>query len=287
MTIIDFHVHLTELEINTTSIIELLSSAYPTREDMLAFCNKYSNPHNYLQLMDQLGLDYAVILAGSKTLSNGSHMNEAVEAFCQVSPRLIPFCTLDPHRHPNLGEKLEDLCLNHGFKGLKLYPPYHHFYPNDHILYPLYAVAERLDIPVSYHTGTSIFVNSRTKYGNPLYFDDVAVDFPNLKIIMAHGGRGPWFDEAMCMARLHRNVYIDISGLPPKNLIEIFPDMERFAHKFIFGTDWPSPIINLANRKTTVMDVKKSIETIKNLPISRPAIARILGENAQQLLGLV
>ncbi len=286
MTVIDFHVHLSDLKIHTTSIVELLSGAYPTREDLVAFCTKYSNPHNFLELMDQLGIDYAVVLAGSRVLTDGKDMNEIVADFCRVSPRLIPFCTLDPYRHPDMDKILEDFYLNQGFKGLKLYPTYNHFYPNDHILYPVYTVAERLGIPVSYHTGTSIFVNSRIKYGNPLYFDDVAVDFPDMKIIMAHGGRGPWFDEAMCMARLHRNVYIDISGLPPKNLMEIFPDMERFAHKFIFGTDWPSPVINLANGKASVMDVKKSLQIIKGLDISQAAIDKILGENARQILGL-
>ncbi|MDD4335224.1 MAG: amidohydrolase family protein [Desulfotomaculaceae bacterium] len=287
MTVIDFHVHLTELETLTPNIIELLSNAYPTRKDFEAFCIEYSNPHHYLRLMDQLEVDYAVILAGSKTMPTTMAMNELVEAFCRVSPRLIPFCTLNPYLHSNLSKTLEDLCLNHGFKGLKLYPPYNHFYPNDHFLYPLYAVAERMGLPVHFHTGSSIFTNSRIKYGNPIYFDDVAVDFPQMKIIMAHGGRGPWFDVAMSMVRLHRNVYIDIAGLPPQKLLETFSDMGRFAHKFIFGTDWPTPVFNLVNRKAAVMDVKKNIEVIRNLNISQGAIAKILGENAGQLLGLV
>jgi len=67
----------------------------------------------------------------------------------------------------------------------------------------------------------------------------VAVDFSELKIVMAHGGRAPWYEESMTMVRLHKNVYIDVAGLPPQKLLEYFPDMERFAHKFVFGTDWP------------------------------------------------
>ncbi|MDD2553200.1 MAG: amidohydrolase family protein [Desulfotomaculaceae bacterium] len=287
MTVIDFHVHLTEMETLTPNIFELLSGAYPARKDFEAFCIEYSNPHHYLRLMDQSEVDYAVVVAGSKTMPTSTAMNELVEDFCRVSPRLIPFCTLNPYRHPKIGQKLEDLCLNHGFKGLKLYPPYNHFYPNDQLLYPLYAVAERLGLPVHFHTGSSIFANNRIKYGNPIYFDDVAVDFPDMKIIMAHGGRGPWYDEAMSMVRLHKNVYIDIAGLPPVKILEIFPDMERFAHKFIFGTDWPTPVFNLVNRKAAVIDVKKNIKTIKNLNISQAAIAKILGENAHRLLGLL
>jgi hypothetical protein len=142
-------------------------------------------------------------------------------------------------------------------------------------MYPLYAVAERLGIPVHFHTGSSIFANCRLKYGNPIYFDDVAVDFPNMKIIMAHGGRGPWYNEAFTLVRLHKNVYIDVAGLPPQKLLEFFPDMGRFAHKFIFGTDWPA------------VDVKKNADIIRSLKISQEAISKILGENARQLLGLV
>lgn len=286
LPIIDFHVHLSEIETLTANIIELLAGAYPSRGEFFAFCKDYSDPHNYLQLMDQLGVDYAVVLAGSKTMPASMAMNELVENFCRVSPRLIPFCTLNPYRHPHMDKTLVDLCQNHGFKGLKLYPTYNHFYPNDHILYPVYATANRLNIPVSFHTGTSIFANSRIKYGNPLYFDDLAVDFPEMKIIMAHGGRGPWFEEAMTMVRLHKNVYIDISGLPPQKLLQTFPDMGRFADQFLFGTDWPTPIFNLVNRKATVIDVEKSLNTIRNLGISPVAAAKILGENAQQLLGL-
>ena len=157
---------------------------------------------------------------------------------------------------------------------------------NSCTLYPLYAVAERLGIPVNFHTGSSIFANNRIKYGNPIYFDDVAVDFPDLKIIMAHGGRGPWYDEAFTMVRLHKNVYIDITGLPPKNLLDIFPDIERFAHKFIFGTDWPFPAFNIINMTATAMEAKKNIAAIRNLNISKEAIAKILGGNARQLLEL-
>ena len=91
---------------------------------------------------------------------------------------------------------------------------------------------------------------------------------------MAHGGRGPWYNEAFTMVRLHKNVYIDVAGLPPKKLLEYFPDMERFAHKFVFGTDWPS------------VDIKRNIEAIEQLPISPSAIQKILGENAMEILAL-
>ncbi len=273
-TVIDVHVHLSEYETFGKDAFDFFSSAFPSKEEYVAFCKKHSDPHAFLQLMDYNGVDYSVILAEISPLSTGICTNEAVEDFCRVSPRLIPFCTINPYLHPKMGEMLEDLVLNRGFKGLKLVPSYNYYYPNDNFMYPLYAVAERLGIPVLFHTGTSIYYGTRLKYANPIFFDDVAVDFPNMKIIMAHGGRGPWYNEAVSMVRLHKNIYIDVSGLPPKRLLEYFPDMGRFAHKFMFGTDWPS------------VDVKKNIESIGNLNISKEAISKILGENARQLLGL-
>ena len=274
-TVIDFHVHLSLYETFTKDAFDFFAAAHPSEEEYEAFCKKYSDPQTFLQLMDEKGVDYSVVLAEIAPLTTGVATNEMVKDFCQASPRLIPFCTLNPYLHANMGKMLEDFILGQGFKGLKLYPPYNYFYPNDNFMYPLYAVAERLGIPVLFHTGSSIFANCRLKYGNPIYFEDVAVDFPDMKIIMAHGGRGPWYNEALSLIRLHKNVYIDVAGLPPKKLLEFFPDMERFAHKFIFGTDWPA------------VDVKKNADIIRGLKISQEAVSKILGENARQLLGLV
>jgi hypothetical protein len=273
-TVIDFHVHLTDYEDMTEDIFDFFASPYPSKEEYADFCKKYSDYNNFIKLMDQNGVDFSVVLAEIAPLTSGIASNERVIEFCKSNSRLIPFCTLNPYIHSNMGKKLEELCINQGFKGIKLYPSYNYFYPNDNFMYPLYAVAERLDIPVLFHTGTSVFSNSRLKYSNPIYIDDVAIDFPNMKIIMSHGGRGPWYDVAFYLVRLHKNVYIDITGLPPKKLMEYFPDLGRFAYKFVFGTDWPA------------IDVKKNINTIRNLNISNDGISKILGGNAMHLLGL-
>lgn len=273
-TVIDFHVHLSEYESFGEDAFNFFASAFPSKEEYVDFCRIHRDPNAFLELMDKNGVDYSVVLAEISPLSTGIATNEMVEEFCRVSPRLIPFCTINPYLHSNMGRMLEDLCSNHGFKGLKLLPSYNYFYPNDNFLYPLYAVAERLGIPVLFHTGSSIFTGTRIKYANPIYFDDVALDFPGMKIILAHGGRGFWYNEAFGIARLHKNVYIEVSGLPPKKLIEFFPDMGRFPDKFIFGTDWPS------------VDVRKNIEMIRNLDIPQEAVAKILGGNAKKLLEL-
>lgn len=272
--VIDFHVHLPDYEVFCESAYDWFAQKFASDDDYNAFCRRYNDPEQFIELMDSNGVDYSVVLAEVAPLTTGIATNEMVEAFCKGRSRLIPFCTFNPYMHPSMASSFETLCVDHEFKGVKLYPTYNYFYPNDSALYPLYAIAEKLNMPLLFHTGSSIFQNSRIKYGNPIFFDDVAVDFPNLKIIMAHGGRGPWYDEAMIMVRLHKNVYIDVAGLPPQKLIEYFPDMDRFAHKFIFGTDWPS------------VDAKENINKIKKLPLSQDAIHSILGGNAKRLLGL-
>jgi predicted TIM-barrel fold metal-dependent hydrolase len=131
-----------------------------------------------------------------------------------------------------------------------------------------------MGIPVLFHTGSSVFRHARIKYGNPLFFDDVAQDFPRLNIILAHGGRGPWYDEAMTMVRLHRNVSIDVTGLPVRKLPQYFPDIDRFSDSFLFGTDWPQVVI------------KDSIAKFSAIGLSGNSREKILGGNAARLLRL-
>ena len=272
--VIDFHVHFPLYKDCLESYYDWFVRLYPSADAYEEIRHKYSDANAFLELMDENGVDVSVVLAEVAPLTSGIATNETIMGFCKGTPRLIPFCTFNPYMHSNMGSTLEDLILNRGFRGLKLYPTYNHFYPNDAFMYPLYSAAERLDIPVMFHTGSSVFENSRIKYGNPISFDDVAVDFPNLKIIMAHGGRGPWYEEAITMVRLHKNVYIDITGLPPQKLLAYYPEMERFAQKFIFGSDWPA------------VNVSQNIKLIRSLPIAPATIEQILGENARKILGL-
>jgi len=127
-----------------------------------------------------------------------------------------------------------------------------------------------------FHTGTSVFRGSRVKYGDPIFFDDIAVDFPDLTIIMAHSGRNFWYDRAFALSRLHPNLYMEISGLPPQNLLNYFPGFTANADRILFGTDWPG----LPN------GIKENIKEIKNLPIPEEAKTKILGGNAAKILGL-
>jgi len=271
--VVDFHSHLAFYRTYTASYLALLSAEWGERADWMM--SHYAGPENYLALMDECGIDYTVVLAELAPITTGICTNEDVAAFCAHSPRLLPYASVNPLTSAQPADELRRLVAEHGFRGLKLYPTYQYFYPNDPLLYPLYAVAEELGIPVSLHMGSSVFTGSRIKYGDPIHLDDVAVDFPRLSLLMCHCGRPFWYEQAFGLARLHRNIYMEISGLPPQKLLTYFPELERVADKVIFGSDWPG-----------ISRLGPNIEAIRALPLSPVTKEKILGGNAARLLQL-
>jgi len=269
--VIDFHVHTVYYQTATKALLDLVRSAWGERMEWML--STYSSPHAFVRLMDEAGIDFAVVLAELAPITTGIVDNEYVANFCAASPRLIPFASINPYTCTRPAEELERLVVDAGFRGLKLYPTYQYYYPNEPMLYPLYAKAQELNIPISLHIGSSIFTGSRLKYGDPIYLDDVAVDFPDLVLLQCHSGRPFWYEKSFALARLHKNLYLEISGLPPKKLLHYFPELERIAHKVIYGSDWPG-----------VPTIKENVEAIRELPISEEAKRKILGENGARLL---
>lgn len=273
MPVVDFHFHVTRGE-------EYLRSIKPGLRALLEWKDSTGVPSQVLtrdgvtRFLDSQGVDYAVALAEISYASTIHPNNEDVAEFCQGIPRLIPFCHINPFLVGRPAQLLELCVKDLGFKGLKLHPTFNQYYPNESLIYPVYARAEELGIPVIIHTGSSTLAGSRLKYGDPLCLDDVAVDFPRLRIIQAHGGRGFWYDRALFLTRLHENLYVDVSGLPPQRLLSYYPELEKSADKVLFGADWPGP------------SVKANIAAIRALPLSEVAKNKILGENAAKILGL-
>jgi predicted TIM-barrel fold metal-dependent hydrolase len=128
-----------------------------------------------------------------------------------------------------------------------------------------------------FHTGTSIFVGARNRFADPIYVDDVAVDFPNLKIILAHGGRPLWMNTCIFLVRRFPNVSIDISSIPPSKIPEYFPKLEQIADKVLFGTDWPAPM---------VPGMRENFEAFQQLPYSKKSFEKMCRLNALALLPL-
>jgi predicted TIM-barrel fold metal-dependent hydrolase len=270
--VIDFHFHAGLYHGLYPWVIDWMRTQ---TEDLETFVESVLTPEGVVRYLRENGVDYAVALAELSPITTGMLSNEEVGELARQVDCLIPFCNINPFLVADLAGELERYVTQMGFRGVKLYPTYQHFYANDNRLYPLYAKAQELGIPVMIHTGSSIFRGARLKYGDPLYMDDVATDFTDLTLLMVHSGRGFWYDRAYFLAKLHPNMYMEISGLPPQKLLEYFPELERVADKVIFGSDWPG-----------MPHIGRNIELIRELPLSEEAKAKILGGNAARILGL-
>lgn len=273
MSIVDFHFHVTRGEDYLCSVKKELRALLGW-EEPAGRAQEALTSQGMTRLLEESGVDFAVAVAEIGYASTVLPSNEDVAEFCKGVPRLIPFCHVNPFLVSHPGRALEHYVNDLGFRGVKLHPCFNLYYPNDSLIYPLYARAEEMGVPVIVHTGFSTLSGARLKYGDPLCLDDVMVDFPRLKLVQAHGGRGFWYDRALFLTRLHDNLYIDISGIPPQRLLSYYPDLEKSADKVVFGSDWPGP------------NIKATMQAIRALPISEDAKAKILGGNAARILNL-
>jgi predicted TIM-barrel fold metal-dependent hydrolase len=175
---------------------------------------------------------------------------------------------------------VERLKTELGIRALKVHPPHQLFAPNAYIggesegLRQFYEAAQRLEMPVIFHTGTSVFPGARNRFGQPLLVEDVAIDFPRMRIVLAHGGRPFWTAEAMFLARRFPNVYLELSSVPPSRLSVYFPDLARLTDKVLFGSDWPGP---------GVKNIGANLREFRALSLSAEAIEQILVANAERV----
>ncbi len=239
------------------------------------------DPKALLEVMDASGVwRVALINYPSPDLMGFDDSTNAFSArYAEAAPeRILPYggvharFTKDP-------EGDVDRLMDMGIRCLKIHPP-HQLYPANayteglEALGRIYRRCEERGLPVLVHTGTSIFPGARSKWGNPMELDDVAIDFPNLTIVMAHGGRPLWMEEAFFVLRRHPNVYLELSGIPPTRLLEYFPRLADIGHKTIWGTDWPSPGVH---------DLRKNLDAFRGLPLSADVQRAILSDTSLRL----
>ncbi len=207
---------------------------------------------------------------------------EVAEAAAENADVLIPFASLDPHRGKAAVKQARRLVEEYGVRGFKFHPSIQAFFPNDRLAYGLYEVIEETGAIALFHTGqTGIGAGVpggggiRLKYSNPLHVDDVAADFPHLKVILAHPSF-PWQDEALAVATHKPGVHIDLSGWSPKYFP---PQLVQYANtllkdKVLFGSDYP------------VLTPDRWLADFEKLQIKDAVRPKILKENAARLLGL-
>jgi uncharacterized protein len=174
--------------------------------------------------------------------------NDDVAAFAaDNSDIMMAFASVDPMRGADAVKEARRLIASGGIRGFKLHPPLQQFHANDKAAYPFYEVVAEAKLPVIFHTGHSGIGTGmpggggvRLKYGNPMDIDDVAVDFPDMPIIMAHPSF-PWQDEAISVCLHKPQVYIDLSGWSPKYFSPILIQYANtlLKKKMLFGSDYP------------------------------------------------
>lgn len=242
-----------------------------------------ASPAKFLKYLDRVGVHRAVLInyVSPNVMGFTAEVNDWICKYASYAPdRLIPCGSVHPRFTKDCAAEV-DRIVGLGVRMLKVHPPHQLLYPNayrDNLPQQaqIYERAQALGLPVMFHTGTSIFPRARNKFAEPIHLDDLVVDFPKLKIIMAHGGRPLWMDQAFFLLRRSKNVYLDISSIPPQNLLEYFPRLESIADQTMFGSDWPGP---------GVKDVGANLERVKSLPLSEATRRKILHDTAERVFG--
>lgn len=276
MGVTDCHVHINPLWEMRPEVRALMGDAGPAAE-----VDRYLRaPDEFLAYLDRCGVERAVLInyVSPEVVGYTERANGFVLDYCRGrTDRLLAVGGVGPEG-PDPAGAVERLHRA-GLRAIKLHPPHQLFAPNDYIhgttgLHELYAAAERLGLPVIFHTGTSVFPRARNRFGQPLLVEDVAIDFPRLTVVLAHGGRPIWMDEAVFLARRFPNVYLEISSVPPSRLLQYFPDLARLSEKVLFGSDWPGP---------GVRDIADNLRAFRALPLPPEATRRILEENPRKV----
>jgi predicted TIM-barrel fold metal-dependent hydrolase len=267
--VIDAHIHIQPFHMMKPDV----RRTFWHKPDIRAEIEGYAaDPAKLLRRMDDDGVERVGLI---------NYVSPDLMGFTDdVNDWLIPFGSVNPRFTTDV-RAAADRIIDRGVRAIKVHPPHQVFRANAYQdsfpqLAHLYESAQAAGLPVTIHTGTSVFPGARSRFGDPMDVDDVAVDFPKLTILLAHGGRPLWMDAAFFVVRRHPNVHLELSGIPPAKLLEYFPRLEAIKDKTVWGTDWPSP---------GIMSMRRNVEQFQALPLSEEAKRKILYENAARIFG--
>src|SRR5438128_3919508 len=277
--ITDVHIHVQPGRELSAAVPETMWRGRDAQRDLMI--QVMDDPRALLEVMDRAG-GWRVGLVNYPSpdvMGFTDASNSFAAKYAQADPeRLMPYGGVHPRFTKDPAgdvDRLADL----GIRLVKIHPPHQGMAANAYTdgldaLGKIYRRCEERGMPVMIHTGTSIFPGARSKYGNPMELDDVAIDFPDLRIVMAHGGRPLYMEEAFFILRRHANVWLDVSGIPPGKLLEYFPRLAEVVGRVLWGTDWPSP---------GVKDMRLNIDQFLALSLSNAHKKAILETNALAL----
>jgi uncharacterized protein len=276
----DAHIHVQPWWEIKPAVLEVMTRG---RSDVDELQQIMKSPTQLLRRLDADGIERAVLVNyPSPDLMGFTHgVNEYVARYCEAAPdRLVPMGGVHPRFTEDAGAEVRR-AADLGVRALKVHPPHMQVEPNAYLhgldaLRALYEEAQRLRLPVMIHTGTSIFPGARSRAGEPIAVDDVAVDFPDLTIVIAHGGRPLWMEQAFFLVRRFPRVFMDVSSIPPSAILRYFPRLAEVADKVLYGSDWPAP---------GVRSMGDNLRAFRALDLPEDAFRKILTENARKVFG--
>ena len=233
--------------------------------------------HDYLKKMDRAGIERSLLIAvraGDLNVRGSFELPyERVARICAKYPdRFSGLAGVDPSRGIAQLKDLDYAVRELGFVGAHLYPHWFGLAPNHAKYYPVYARCAELDIPIMMQIGHNLVYSRERRLpsvGRPITLDQVAIDFPELKLIGIHIGV-PWTEEAISMAWKHENVYLGGDAYAPKHWPKQFVHYANSygSHKVLFGTDWP------------VIDPERAVREVAELGMRPESHRRLMRENA-------
>lgn len=278
MKIFDAHIHVQPWWELRPDMLEVMTRG---RGDLDELMSIMKSPQALLKRLDADGIDKAVLVnyPSPDLMGFNESVNNYVSRYCEAAPdRLVPMGGVHP-RFTDDGAAAVRRAAETGVRALKIHPPHMKVEPNAYLhgldsLRAIYEEAQRLTLPVLIHTGTSVFPGARSRTGEPMAVDDVAVDFPDLTIVLAHGGRPLWMEQAMFLTRRFPNVFLEVSSIPPKAMLRYFPRLAEIADKVIYGSDWPSP---------GVKSMATNARDFASLDLPAEALEKMMRVNAERV----
>jgi uncharacterized protein len=291
---IDFHTHLWPKEFLTSDLIRYFKSRNIWDEDA-----SIMDGQRLLGYMDDNGIELSVLI--SVVLKPGmsheqiSKINRYTSRQVHKSSRrLAGFFTVDPFGGEKSLDEADKCVMELGLTGLKIHPSFQEVYPNDRVLYPLYKKMQEYGLPVLFHTGSIGIIPYRDHFSHPGLIDGVACDFPDLLIILGHGGK-IWHKESAMLMRKHKNIYADIStnigrdkDFSEHPMSWLLYEIKAFSgclDRLVFGSDYP--FYMQEETKDSLQKAAKLLNRRFEGFISKKEIDGILFKNAERLLGTV
>jgi len=276
LKIFDAHVHVQPWQMVKPEVLAMIDDpSHANAKDVL------SSPENFLRHLDAEGIERACCInyVSPDVMGFTREVNDWIANFTRNHrDRLVAVGSVNPLHELDVRAEIRRV-LDLGIGLIKIHPPHQLLSPNAYRgelwqLAEIYHECEERGVPVMFHTGTSIFPKARNVFADPMPIDDVAIDFPKLRIILAHAGRPLYGETAMFLARRHANVHLDISGIPPKHLLRYVPRLTSIADKVLWGTDWPSP---------GVASMRRNVDEFLALGLGAEIEQKVLWDNANAM----